>query len=205
MRLSLVRLLLDSTILILVLVKLLVVRVTRPNPPPFVLLIGRQLSDFVDALCYKFHLLKPGESPLPFHQFLKSEAQAVRVILFFGRSPVDASTIATLPCLQCIVHTSTGVEHIDLDACKRRGIVVTNAGTVFSEDAADYAVGSLIDVMRRISAADLYVRHGLWGLQGEYPLGSSKVNSLFLLSCFTFTVFFLQSSLVTTQMIWMNC
>lgn len=68
--------------------------------------------------------------------------------------------------------SSAGVDHIDLVECRRRGIKVTSAGDAFSEDVADYAVGLLIDVLRRVSAADRYVRAGLWPARGEFSLGS---------------------------------
>jgi hydroxypyruvate reductase 2 len=44
---------------------------------------------------------------------------------------------------------------------------------------ADHAVGLLIDVLRKVSEADRYVRRGLWPVQGDYPLGS-KVCPFFL-------------------------
>ncbi|KAG8496007.1 hypothetical protein CXB51_009363 [Gossypium anomalum] len=53
--------------------------------------------------------------------------------------------------------TSAGLNHIDLPACWSRGIVVTNASLAFAEDVADCAVGLLIDVLRRISAADRFI------------------------------------------------
>lgn len=43
---------------------------------------------------------------------------------------------------------------------------------MFSDDVADMAVGLLIDVLRKVSAADRYVRKGLWAAKGDYPLGS---------------------------------
>uniref|UniRef100_J3KUL4 D-isomer specific 2-hydroxyacid dehydrogenase NAD-binding domain-containing protein n=2 Tax=Oryza brachyantha TaxID=4533 RepID=J3KUL4_ORYBR len=46
------------------------------------------------------------------------------------------------------------------------------AGNTFSPDVADHAIGLLIAVLRRISAADRYVRRGLWASRGEYQLGS---------------------------------
>ena len=46
------------------------------------------------------------------------------------------------------------------------------AGDLFSEDVADMAVGLLIDVMRRISAADRYVRGQSACGQWDFPLGS---------------------------------
>lgn len=48
---------------------------------------------------------------------------------------------------------------------------MANAGTVFSDDVADTAVGLLIDVLRRVTASDRYVCDGLWPVKGDYPLG----------------------------------
>lgn len=71
--------------------------------------------------------------------------------------------------------TSAGFDHFDLDECRRRGIRVTGAGDSFSDNVADFAIGLLIDVLRRVSAADRFVRAGSWPVKGEFPLGS-KVN-----------------------------
>ena len=64
------------------------------------------------------------------------------------------------------------MDHIDLAECARRGVAVANSGTVYSTDVADHAVGLLIDVLRRVSAAERFVRRGLWPVQGDHPLGS---------------------------------
>ncbi|KAH1075072.1 hypothetical protein J1N35_027400 [Gossypium stocksii] len=41
-----------------------------------------------------------------------------------------------------------------------RGIAVTTAGQVFTEDVADFAFGLLLDVLGRMLASDRYVRSG---------------------------------------------
>ena len=76
--------------------------------------------------------------------------------------------------------TSAGVNHIDLEECRRRGVLVANVGETYSKDVADYAVGLLIDVFRRITMSDRYLRNGLWVTRGDYPLGS-KVDLFILL------------------------
>ncbi|RWR81384.1 glyoxylate/hydroxypyruvate reductase HPR3 isoform X1 [Cinnamomum micranthum f. kanehirae] len=137
---------------------------------PLVLLL-RPLNFFLDErLSKRFRLLRPWESPLPRDQFLAAHARSVRAILCVGLAPVNAEILESLPCLGCVVTTSAGVDHIDLPECRRRGVAVANAGNVFSEDAADCAVGLLLDVLRRISASDRYVRSGLWSSRGDYPL-----------------------------------
>ncbi|GKV12972.1 hypothetical protein SLEP1_g24055 [Rubroshorea leprosula] len=137
------------------------------RPPPSFYLFGDQfyLSD-------KFQLLKAYESPLPLSEFLTTHAQSIRAILSSGGAPVTAETIRLMPALQLVVTTSQGLDHIDLGECCRRGITVSGAGTIFSADCADSVVGLLLDVMRKISAANRYVKQGLWAVKGDYPLGS---------------------------------
>ncbi|XP_019055159.1 PREDICTED: glyoxylate/hydroxypyruvate reductase HPR3 isoform X1 [Nelumbo nucifera] len=119
----------------------------------------------------QFQPLNVFESSEPAHLFLSTHAQSARVLLCAGFTPVTSDMLRCLPSLQCIITTSAGVEHIDLGECRRRGIAVANAGNAFSVDVADYAVGLLLDVLRRISAADSYVRRGLWPVQGDFRLG----------------------------------
>lgn len=114
----------------------------------------------------RFQLLEPD------HPEFSSVSQTVRALVVVGPSPLTGETLDKLPGLEIVVGSSAGVNHIDLAECHRRGIKVTNAGDAFSEDVADYAVGLLVDVLRRVSAADRFVRAGLWPVNGVYPLGS---------------------------------
>ncbi|KAJ9539552.1 hypothetical protein OSB04_032285 [Centaurea solstitialis] len=121
----------------------------------------------------KFQILKAYESPLPTLDFLRAHAQSVKVILCSGTFPITADIIQNLPDLELIVSSATGVDHIDMAECGMRGIGVTNIGDVFSDDVADGAVGLLIDVMRRITGGDRFVRCGKWtDYGGTYTLGS---------------------------------
>ncbi|MFS7932609.1 putative oxidoreductase [Helianthus anomalus] len=126
--------------------------------PPFVFNIHEHL--FAD----RFHVLKAYDSPLPTRDFLQANAQSVKVVLCSG--------IRDLPALKLVVTDATGVNHIDMAECVRRGIKVTNVGDVYSDDVADAAVGLLIDVMRRITSGERFVRDGCWTTSREYPLGA---------------------------------
>jgi glyoxylate/hydroxypyruvate reductase len=117
---------------------------------------GHQLSA-------KFTIISPS-SPL------STSTQAV--LILGSMNPVHQEFLDQYPSLRCAVTTSTGVNHIDLDACAKRGILVANVGETFSKDVADYALGLLIDAMRRITMSDQYIRKGFWVKRGSYPLGS---------------------------------
>ncbi|XP_021280620.1 glyoxylate/hydroxypyruvate reductase HPR3-like [Herrania umbratica] len=137
------------------------------KPPPSFVIFGEHFFNST-----KFRFLKAYESPLPLAHFLLAHAQSVQAILSSGGAPVTADTIRLMPLLRLVVTTSQGLNHIDLSECRRRGIVVASAGTIYSADCADSVVALLIDVLRKVSAADRFVKQGLWSSQGEFPLGS---------------------------------
>ncbi|KAK9046009.1 hypothetical protein V6N11_051912 [Hibiscus sabdariffa] len=132
---------------------------------------------FRDQLRSHFHILDPHESPEPYDSFLSRHAYSISAILPVGPTQISSELLERLPVLELIVATSAGLEHIDLLACRSRGIVVTNASFGFAEDVADCAVGLLIDVLRRISAAYRVVRGRMWHVKKEYPLGFKKKHT----------------------------
>ncbi|PRQ57729.1 putative oxidoreductase [Rosa chinensis] len=144
--------------------------------PTATVLILRQ-SGFIGLmepkLSQKFNLLKAWDSPLPQDQFLTTHARSVQALISSANGPpITTQILHLLPSLKLIATTSAGIDHVDLAECRRRGVAVSNAGKAFAEDAADSAVGLFIDVMRKISASNQYVRDGLWSTRGDYPLGS---------------------------------
>jgi hydroxypyruvate reductase 2 len=106
----------------------------------------------------------------------EATAAGARVLLVPGLAPVTAEHLGRLPALELVAGTSVGVDHVDLDVCRRRGLSVTNAGPAFAVDSADYAVGLVVAVLRRLAAADSYVRRGRWAADGDYPL-ATKVST----------------------------
>lgn len=130
------------------------------------------LKQYPNYFSEKFQLIKAWDSSLPLNHFLATQAQSVRALLTPGRYPLTQDILRLIPSLQLIVTTSAGLNHIDLPECRRRGIAIANAGNVFTEDSADLGVALLIDVLRKITAADGYVRQGFWARKGDFPLGS---------------------------------
>ncbi|CAH9096611.1 unnamed protein product [Cuscuta europaea] len=147
---------------------------TMKNEFPELIVLGPPsvFSVYSGKLAEKFRILKPWESSLPLEEFLSDNAKSVEALLCSTTNSVSASVLSSLPCLRLVVTTSAGLDHIDLPECRRLGIAVANAPAIFSVDVADLAVGLLIDVLRRISACNRFVKNGSWLVKGNYPLAS---------------------------------
>ncbi|KAI3923405.1 hypothetical protein MKW92_030006 [Papaver armeniacum] len=147
---------------------------TNPEELPLVLILRPFpfIPSFQEKFSNKFRSLKGTDLSVPVNEFLKRECQSVKALVCGAKFKLTKDILDCLPSLGCIVLTCVGLDSIDLDECKKRGIFVGNPGTVYSEDVADYAIGLLIDVLRGISSGNRFVRSGLWSINTEFPLGS---------------------------------
>lgn len=76
---------------------------------------------------------------------------------------VDAALVARLPDTVKVVCTySIGMEHLDVDALKARGIAVLATPDVLSESCADVALLLMLGAARRVVESSALVRSGEW-------------------------------------------
>lgn len=99
--------------------------------------------------------------------FLAAHGKGIEAIATSARFGVDAATIAALPDLKVISSFGVGLDTLDLPAARARGIQVGFTPDVLNDCVADTAFALLMDVARRISVADRFVRRGDW-LKGQF-------------------------------------
>ena len=138
------------------------------NKTDDVLRIGTLEPTFEDELLARYEIRELPDGPER-AEFLAEHAAEFRVAVTSGHPGVDADLIAALPNLEAIVNNGAGVDAIDLDAAKRRGIGVSNTPDVLSDTVADTALGLILMTLRRFGAADRYVRAGRWARDGQFP------------------------------------
>ena len=97
----------------------------------------------------------------------------VHAIVATAWNQVPGKLIRALPNLEIIANFGVGTDNIDLDAARARGVPVTNTPDVLTEDTADFAIGLLLAVTRRMVEGDIYVRSARWTKKGMLPLGRS--------------------------------
>lgn len=109
-------------------------------------------------------------------QFLKEHANSIRAVVGNANSGADVELIHALPKLEIVSSFSVGVDKIDLDECKEKGIRVTNTPDVLTDEVADLTIGLILAVLRRLCECDRYVRSGKWK-KGDYRL-TTKVSAV---------------------------
>ena len=105
--------------------------------------------------------------------FLKQHAERVRGLATFGPMPIDGKLMDALPRLEIISNFGVGVDAINLDDAKKRGIIVTNTPDVLNECVADTALALVMNTVRKFPQSERYLRAGHWASQGPYPLTTS--------------------------------
>lgn len=83
-------------------------------------------------------------------------------VLWHLLTPVDAARIARSPKLRLIQKIGVGVNTIDLDAAKERGIAVCNMPGTNTRAVAEMTLALMFAALRRLRMFDTGVRSGQW-------------------------------------------
>lgn len=86
----------------------------------------------------------------------------VEGLVVFIYSNISKEIIDLLPNLKFITTMSTGFDHIDLEACKARGIIVSNVSGYGEITVAEHTFALLLAISRRIIESYERVKEGLF-------------------------------------------
>lgn len=143
--------------------------------PPEILLVGPLYPPTQARLEELFTVHRLWEAREP-EAFLREVGGRVRAIAVFTLHDCPSPLIAALPKLEIIACFGIGVDRIDLEAAKARGVRVTNTPDVVTEDTADMGLALILALARRIVEGDRFVRAGHWR-QGQLPFGRRLAGS----------------------------
>ncbi len=82
---------------------------------------------------------------------------------------VDEALLDAAPELKIVANVAIGVNNLDLDQMEQRGVWATNVPDAFVASTADCTFALILNLLRRINAADRYVRSGQWLNDGFQP------------------------------------
>jgi glyoxylate reductase len=84
-------------------------------------------------------------------------------VLIVAGDVVDDSVLDKLPSLRLVASYGVGYDNVDVDACRKHGVAVTNTPGVLDAATADLAIALILAVRRRVVEGDSAVRAGRWG------------------------------------------
>jgi gluconate 2-dehydrogenase len=92
---------------------------------------------------------------------------------------IDEALLAKCPELKVVSNIAVGCNNIDIPACTKRRVMVTNTPGVLDDTTADLAWALLMAAARRVAEGDAYVRRGDWkiGFEMMANLGTDVHNA----------------------------
>ncbi len=132
-----------------------------PQHKPLVV-VTRRLPDIIET---RMRELFKASLNIDDHAMSKDELiEAVKtadVLVPTVTDEIDADIIAAAgPQLKLIANFGNGVDHIDLNAARERGITVTNTSGVLTDDTADMTMALILAVSRRIAEGARVIPEG---------------------------------------------
>ncbi len=129
-----------------------------------VVLVTRKLPEAVEArLKRDYDARLNREDRVYSSEQLIDLAAGATAIIPCHTEKLTAGVIERLPAsVRAICSFSVGFDHIDLDAAKARGIIVTNTPEVLSDATAEVAMLLLLGAARRAHEGEQEIRTGTW-------------------------------------------
>jgi glycerate dehydrogenase len=106
------------------------------------------------------------------------ERLAGATIAITNKVPIDAAAINALPDLKMIAVSATGTNNVDLDACRARGIVVSNIRGYAEHTVPEHAMALLLALSRNLVAWRETLRAGGWQRAEQFCLFDHPIRDL---------------------------
>jgi len=123
-----------------------------PNSKKPLIVVTRKLPEVVETRMRELFDARLNTDDRPMSQAeIMEAAKTADVIVPTVTDRIDRAVIAQAgPQLKLIANYGNGVDNIDLDSARNRGIIVTNTPGVLTEDTADMTMALILAVPRRL-------------------------------------------------------
>jgi glyoxylate reductase len=106
--------------------------------------------------------VRGGEPRPPPLERIHADGRDAEILVTTYLDRVDDAVLDGLPSVRQVSSYGVGLNHLDLKALGRRGIVVTNTPDVVTDATADMAMALLLAAARRVCEGDRLIRTGGW-------------------------------------------
>lgn len=140
--------------------------------------VTRRLPELVEAaLAERFDArLNPDDRPMTSEE-LAEALRSADALLPTVTDRLTADVLVAAPRRAAILaNFGVGYGHIDVEAARAQGLVVTNTPGVLTDDTADLAIALLLAVARRVGEGERLLRAGEWTGWGPTQMLGTKVS-----------------------------
>ena len=79
-----------------------------------------------------------------------------------GLEPLNTKVIDSCPNLKCISRVGVGMDNVDIEYAKQKGIVVVNTPDGPTRAVAELTLATTLALLRRVPQADANMKRGIW-------------------------------------------
>src|SRR5579862_8805058 len=125
-------------------------------------IVTRKLPELVEARMRELFDVKLNETDAPMtREQLAAAMGSASVLVPTVTDRIDKTLLSMSgPQLKLIANYGTGVDNIDLETARNRGIIVTNTPGILTEDTADMTMALILAVPRRLAEGAHYLQEG---------------------------------------------
>ena len=96
--------------------------------------------------------------------------------IIVGLEPIDDEVLSKCPNLKIISKYGVGLNNIDLEACKKRGISIGWSGGVNKLSVAEMALGFMLMFARNLYMTSNELKSGTWNKSGGFQLSGKTIG-----------------------------
>ncbi len=129
---------------------------------PKVLVTREVFDDILEYLSQSFEVTSnQSDVPMDSETFAQKLSDKEGAIITLS-DRIDAALLTRCPNLKVVCNIAVGYNNIDLEACTRARVMVTNTPGVLDDTTADFTWALILATARRLTEAEAYLRAGLW-------------------------------------------
>ena len=99
-------------------------------------------------------------------------------IVFVNKVAITEETLDRCPSIRYIGEMATGFNNIDIEACKKRNITVTNIPTYGTEAVAQHTIALLLELTNHVGLHNDSVKKGEWSSGGHFSYWKKPLMEL---------------------------
>ena len=130
----------------------------KPN-----ILVTREVFDDVLEYLSQYFEVTSNQSDISFDsETLASKLSDKQGAMIALTDRIDTPLLARCPNLKAVCNIAVGYNNIDIEACRKAGVMATNTPGVLDDTTGDFAWTLILATARRLTEAEAYLRSGQW-------------------------------------------